>query len=104
MSVLNDQQSRGAIFKINGLMIMAVGQGLLAWWFVPSSKEWWMYGIGNALLGLAAVSSLIAAFILIWKVFRRDSVFGGFRAKGSEQKSSRMASNDALQKAGMLDD
>lgn len=104
MSVLNDQQSRGAIFKINGLMIMAVVQGLLAWWFVPSSKEWWMYGIGTALLGLAAISSLIASLKLVWQIYRRDTVFGAFRGKGGEQKSSRTASNDALQRAGMLHD
>lgn len=104
MSALNDQQSRGAIFNINGLMIMAVGQGMLAWWFIPSSKEWWMYGIGTALLGLAAASSLIAALKLVWQIYRRDTVFGAFRKKGGEQKSSRMASNDALQQAGMLDD
>lgn len=104
MKGLNDQQSRGAIFKINMLMLMALLQGALAYASWPTSKEWWMFGIMSILLGAAAFASFIQVMRLIWQIYRRDRIFGTFRNKGGEQKSSHMASRDALKQAGMLDD
>lgn len=103
MSVLTNQQTRGAIFKVNMLLLGSVIQGAIAYWFWPSSKEWWMLYIYSVLLGLAAITTFIKALKMIWQIYRRDSIFGAYRKKGGEQKSSQMASEEALRKAGMIE-
>lgn len=104
MSVLNNQQTRGSIFKVNMMLIGSVIQGVAAYWFWPTSKEWWMLYIYSVLIGCAAIATFIQALRLIWQIYLHDNIFGEYRKKGGEQKSSRMASDEALKKTGMLDD
>lgn len=103
MKAVTDQQNRGPIFKVNLLMLAVLGQGGLAYLLWPSTKEWWMLGFFSIILGAATIATAMRVLHLIWQIYRRDMVFAAFRAKGNEQKSSRMASHDAMRDAGMLD-
>lgn len=103
MTALDHQKTYGLTFKVNLLMLAVLGQGGLAYLLWPSTKEWWMLGFLSIILGAATIATAMRVLHLVWQIYRRDMVFAAFRAKGSDQKSSRMASNDAMRDAGMFD-
>ncbi|MEL7281862.1 MAG: hypothetical protein AAGK79_16000 [Pseudomonadota bacterium] len=103
MSALNDSQVRGSIAKVNFMLLGVTFYGVAAYFLWPSSKEWWMWAYLSIVCALAAVILLWRALRMIWLIYRRDKVFEAYRQKGGEQKASRMASDEALKNAGMID-
>ena len=104
MNGLGNERTRGSIIRVNLLFLGTVIQIVAAYWFWPTSKEWWMLYFTATLIGLSAFATFIQALRLIWQIYKRDMIFGAYRKKGGEQKSSRMASDDALKRSGMLDE
>lgn len=104
MNGLNDQQARGSVAKINMMLLGVVFYGTASYFTWHTAKEWWMFGYLSIICGLAAMALLWRALRMIWLIYRRDKVFEAYRQKGEEQKSSRMASKEALKQAGMINE
>lgn len=89
---------------INIDLLMATGCGFVAWAIWPDEPEWWGLGMISIILGLSAVAGFARAVRSMAAAYSRDKTIAKYMAQGSKTKSSRLATADDLNRAGMLDD
>lgn len=89
---------------INANLLMASGCGFVAWTIWPQEPEWWGLGAMSIILWVGAVGGLAKAVRLMAAVYGKDRAMADYMAQGGKPKSSRLATADDLNRAGMLDD
>lgn len=96
--------SRFALLMINGKQLYAFALGLTAYFIWPTSAEWMGLGLVSILLGLASLPFWKDAFddAIAFIDFEKDQ--DEFTGQGSQVKSSALASNETLDKAGVIKD
>ncbi|MFN3226831.1 MAG: hypothetical protein ACE360_11350 [Hyphomicrobiales bacterium] len=93
------QTVAGINVKIGVSVLCAVGS--YAFW--PSSLEWWGFATHSICLGGMSVTLLIGAVKSMVRLRRIEQTLAAYEALGSGPKGARLASDDALVTAGMLD-
>ena len=93
----------GFIWRINVNLLAAFGFGWLAWAIWPDTIEWWQFRLLAILIGIGAFATLVGAFKEMIRLYRRDKMIAEFELVGRAPKSSQLADNDALRKAGMIE-
>lgn len=88
---------------VNGGFLGAIvfGWGASALW--PSSPEWWGLGVVSVMLGMGAVACLGSAIGTMVGRYRREHELHRYLSQGGAPKSARLASNDDLRRAGMIE-
>ena len=92
------------IWNINGQLLGAATCAFVAWLLWPSSYEWWGFGVLSIIMAFGTVLGLIGAIKSMAALYDRDKMIIDYGTLGAAPKSSRMASEDQLRDAGMLDD
>lgn len=93
-----------AIAAINLHLLSAFLSALACLWLWPSNTHDWMYGIWSILFGFAAALMLLEAVKKAVQLYRRDQVIAAYLKQGARPKTAQMASNNALARAGMMDE
>jgi len=83
---------------------MAFVWAVAGWWIWPVSSKWWGFVIISILLILSALLFLIGALRAMGRIYRRDRAWAEYMALGGKPKSSKMASYEALRKAGVINE
>ena len=97
------QKSFGPIVEINVKLLFAGLFGVIGYVMWPTNPKWWGLGFGSIVIEIAAVGLVIQAIRAMVGLYARDKALAEFRALGSAPKPSKLASSDALTKAGMTD-
>lgn len=90
------------VAAINARVFAAFVFGALAWLLWPSSVEWWQFFVFGGLMIAGAVSFLSDAIWRCLQLYEHDQAVAEFRLIGGDPKSSDVASNETLKKAGMI--
>jgi hypothetical protein len=69
----------------------------------PGTPEWWGLGVVSLMLALAALGCLAKAIRAMVDLHAKERVLAEFMAQGGAPKSARLASEDQLRKAGMIE-
>lgn len=93
-----------AVLAVNGRFLAAAFMGFIAWAAWPASLQWWPMAILSALLGIAAVQSLIQALVLIFKVYSWEREIASMLAQGRAQRQAHLVTAKTLRQAQMTDD
>jgi len=93
------QTIAGINVKLGVSVLCAVGSYV----FWPSSIEWWGFATHSICLGGMSVTLLIGAVKSMVRLRRIEQTLAAYEALGSGPKGARLASDDALVAAGMLD-
>lgn len=88
--------------RINADLLMAFTFALAAQAIWPSSPEWWGFGLMSLLLGAGAIVLAVRALRTMAAVHAKAKAVADFKAQGIAPKSSRLADDDELRRAGML--
>lgn len=96
------EASKGKIVEINAKLLYAVFLGYLSYWSWPTNPLWWGFGFVSVLSGLSAAALTVNALSLIFKARSFKKEQDAFMAQGKEVKSSSLASNDLMQKDGVI--
>lgn len=91
----------GATVAINARLFSATALGWLAFVIWPDAVEWWGMGLASIACGYASLVAVIGAVRLMVQVYQREKAVREFLAQGPAPKSSEMASNADLERAGM---
>lgn len=97
------QPSAGIVAGINFKMLGAFATGITAYALWPDTVFYWPLGLISLLLAFASASLLIEALKAAVKLYVRDKAIALYLAQGARPKTAKMASGDALRKAGMID-
>lgn len=92
-----------AIVSVNTHMVGACFFGWAAWVCWPTSPYWWGLGLISILFGVGAASLLVGALRTAIGSWRRRKALAEFMAQGGPQKSARLADDDTLRRAGMVE-
>ena len=93
-----------AVLGVNGRFLAAALMGFMAWVSWPSSLQWWPLAIISAVIGIAAIRSLIQALVLIFQIYSREREIAAMLAHGRAQRQAHLANANTLRKARMTDD
>lgn len=93
--------SIGCIVLINIQFLYASLLIALAWISWPSSSDFWGFAVISILAALGAIVPTVRALTMMFKLYERERTISEILALGDEPKSSEMASDDDLEKAGM---
>ncbi|PCJ82172.1 MAG: hypothetical protein COA52_20230 [Hyphomicrobiales bacterium] len=96
------QDSHGTIYQINIKLLFALTCALIAFYSWPSHPKYWGFGFISICMGLAAIGVAFDALRTMAKLYQRDKTLSKYMAQGNKPKSSKMASLDAMKKAGMI--
>lgn len=92
-----------SIIAINARLLYACFLGGVAWVLWPSTAKDWQFGLFAIFCGLSAFALAIRGFCDIWHYIRRDIGVGRFKRGGRNPHSDRLAEDDVLRKAGMIE-
>ena len=95
--------SSGATAQINSKLLFAAFCVFTAYICWPTNAKYWGYGIISICMGLASIQLVVDAIKTMNKRYKRNKAYAEIMALGEKPKSSKMASEDALRKAGMFD-
>lgn len=99
---MNQVPSRlGATAAINMKCLAAFGMGWAGWSLWPVTPQWWGLGFLSVIMALASALLAVDALKLMARVRQREQAINDYLALGGAPKSSEIASNDQLEKAGM---
>jgi len=96
------KSSLGTIVKINMTLLAAVTCAFIAWAVWPARLEWWGFGLMSIIIGLAAPANLARAITLMVQLYHRDKAIAAFEATNKKSDPSKLVSDEALRKAGMI--
>ena len=96
------QTSNGATAQINSKLFLAFICALAAWLIWPTNPQWWGFGLISIMLAAGAFLAFIDALQSMKKIYMRDKAMAEYMAQGNKPKSSKLASTDALRKAGVI--
>tara|TARA_R110002126_G_scaffold239459_12_gene382803 strand:- start:1262 stop:1567 length:306 start_codon:yes stop_codon:yes gene_type:complete len=96
------QNSNGTIYQINIKLLLALTCALIAFYSWPTHPKYWGFGFMSICMGLSAIGVTFDALRMMTKLYQRDKALSKYMAQGNKPKSSKMASLDALRKAGMI--
>lgn len=102
--MISRPRSTGTVVGINLKLLGATLLAFAAWALWPSSPEWWAFGLLSILIGASASGVLIDALRAMAKLYARDKALVRLMATGAEPRSSKLASDDALRQAGVIND
>lgn len=91
----------GAKIAINVRLLFAFGFGWAGWVLWPEAGAWWGAGLLSIIAGIAAIAMAIGAVKIMGQVYRQEKSIRDYLAQGAAPKSSEIASDDDLRKAGM---
>lgn len=95
--------SFGTTVQINSKFLFAALCIFIAYISWPTDAKYWGYGFISICMGLASIGLIIDAIKMMVKLYQRKKIIAEYMAQGKKPKSSKMASEDALRKAGMFD-
>jgi hypothetical protein len=99
---MNQIPSRlGATVAINLKCLAAFGCGWASWSLWPTVPQWWGLGFLSVMMGLASALTIVDAIRLMARVRQREQAIREYLALGTAPKSSEIASDAELQRAGM---
>ena len=93
----------GSIVAINMNLFTAVLCAIIARAAWPTSPEWWGMGVVSILFGMAALASIAAGIGGMKSLYRREREITVYMAQGVAPKSAKLADNERLRKAGMIE-
>ena len=93
----------GAIIQINLQLLYATVFAGIAWISWPSVPEWWGLGLLSIMCGMGAAGGLVNALSGMVGLYRREQALADYMAQGGAPKSARMASQEELRRAGMIE-
>lgn len=103
----NIQSSAGQIIKINWGLLQSFSFGFLAWVIWPDTllsyelTQSWGWAFLGVVCILVSLASLVGSVQAMVRLYHRDKALARFMEQGSGPKSSALASQDALDRAGM---
>lgn len=93
-----------AVLAVNGRFLAAALMGFIAWASWPTSPQWWPMAILSAMMGVAAIQSLIQAAVLIFRIYSREREIAAMLSQGRAQRQAHLANANTLRQARMTDD
>lgn len=93
-----------SVLAINGHFLLAFMTGGIAWLVWPTSPEWWGLGVMSIILGAASFGSTATALRSMAKIYIREKEIARFTANSRAPESSDLADENALRRAGVIDD
>lgn len=100
----NPSPNTGTILKINGKLLYAAFLSTIGWLIWPDSLLGWGWGYIAIIFWFSAVGLVIQALQLAVKQWLHDRKLSAFKAQGPSQTSAKMATEETLRDAGVLDD
>lgn len=94
--------SSGSTFRINLLLLQAFLSGVAAWMLWPERLIDWGWGLLSLLLWACCIGCCLNAVSEIYNAYRRDKKIEAMLALGPQPKTSKIATDNDLNEAGML--
>ena len=94
--------SSGTTFKINLLMLQAFLSGAIAWVLWPEKLIDWGWGLLSILLWACCIACSFNAIAETYNAYKRDKKIEAMLALGPQPKTSKITTDNDLDKAGML--
>lgn len=95
------KSATGTVIKINVGFLQGLLFGGIAWWMWPDHRFSFGWGLLTIVSALIASAFLIGALLGMIRLYKREKVIAQYMKLGERPKSSTLASDDALKKAGM---
>jgi hypothetical protein len=94
-------KSVGFILQINGHFLLSMSTLLVSVLLWPGDINWWGLGVLSIIFATCSIVALIRAVTLMSKLSSKKRTITDFTNAGRQQKSSAVATNQDLEKAGM---
>lgn len=91
----------GAVVKINVKFLFASFFGWMSWTLFGIDSSFYGVVFMAAMFALVAFALSLGAVVQIAKLYLRERMIAAYIAQGMKPKTSKLAGNDALDKAGM---
>ncbi len=93
----------GTIVKINAMLLYATLLAFVSFYNWPPDSRWWGFAIVSICTGAAAVFLAGQAVKLMIELRTRDATITEIENLGTKQKSSRLADEQTLKDAGLIE-
>lgn len=94
----------GLVLRVNAKLLFAA---LLAWgsyWLWPTNPKWWHFGVLSVFMAAGALDQFVDALRLMVKLSARSKAIDAMNKGYAAPKSAQLASDDALNNAGVIDE
>ena len=98
------QPPLAAVVQINANLLLAASMAFFAWVCWPTSPGWWQATLISVILAIMAVTALVQAAALAFKVYSREREIAAMLASGRTHHPANLASARDLRRPRMTDD
>lgn len=102
VSTVSDLKDR-AVFDVNMKLLFSFGCACIAYWLWPTSLVWWGFAFISFVFGFASVALLVEAIKIMRRLRQLLNLIRAYEDNGIAPKGTRLAEDDDLLRAGMLD-